>query len=155
MRGQTSTKGEQATIDLGVQIGSRLKGGEILVLESDLGGGKTALARGIAVGIGSSDSVSSPTFTVSHVYSGNKLTMHHYDFYRLGELGIMSDELHEVLDEPGCVIVIEWPQAALESLPKHRIVHIKIDKDSKNEDMRIYSINTPDSLNYVMDKVAL
>ena len=153
MRKQIITENESDTYKLGAHIGARLIGGEILVLESDLGGGKTALARGIAEGIGSSDAVSSPTFTISHVYTGKKLTMHHYDFYRLGELGIMSEELQEVINELDSVAVIEWPEAASELLPPARTIHIKIDKDVEAVDKRLFDVTLPESLYYVLEGV--
>src|SRR5688572_15811906 len=74
-------------------IGSQLKGGEIIELIGDVGAGKTTFARGLARGVGSTDRVTSPTFTVSNVYESGRIILKHYDFYRLNDLAIIKNEL--------------------------------------------------------------
>lgn len=82
-------------------IGHHVKGGETIELVSDLGGGKTTFVHGLTAGVGSVDAVASPTFTISRQYKAGKLTIYHFDFYRLKEAGIMADELAEVINHPG------------------------------------------------------
>ena len=77
-----TTKSESETADLGRKIGEQLSGGEIITLSGDLGAGKTALTKGIALGLGVCETVVSPTFTLMNEYSG-RLTLYHYDAYRL------------------------------------------------------------------------
>src|SRR5690349_8475192 len=97
---QIKSSNSENTEQLGRELGARLRGGEVIELASDLGGGKTTFVRGLAVGMGSIDAVSSPSFTISQVYNSDNLSLHHYDFYRLGEPGLMAQELSEVLDDP-------------------------------------------------------
>lgn len=59
--------------------------------------------------MGSTDKITSPSFTVKNEYRANKLTLHHFDFYRLRDPGILRHELAEVMQDPQAVVVIEWP----------------------------------------------
>lgn len=103
------------------RLGKRLRGGEVIELISDLGGGKTTFVRGLARGIGSQDQVTSPTFTINNVYQGAKLTLYHFDFYRLSEPGVMRDELAEILQDPQAVTVIEWGEMVHDVLPNDKL----------------------------------
>ncbi|HEY1063672.1 MAG TPA: tRNA (adenosine(37)-N6)-threonylcarbamoyltransferase complex ATPase subunit type 1 TsaE [Candidatus Saccharimonadales bacterium] len=128
------------------QLGERLKGGEVIELVSDLGGGKTTFVRGLASGIGSNDTVSSPTFTLSNVYKGKDLTMYHFDFYRLAEPGIMREEIAEVLKDPQAVTIIEWADIVHDVLPEDRVtMHIT----ATGETSRHYDITTSERLQYL------
>ena len=102
------SESSEATEEIGRKIGMSLKGGEVVELISDLGGGKTTLVRGIAAGAGSRDKVSSPTFTLSKVYSANTFQIIHYDFYRLQDPGLMEFELAEALVDKQEVLIVEW-----------------------------------------------
>lgn len=112
-----STSSEQ-TEQLGENLGKALKGGEVIELVSDLGGGKTTFVRGLARGAGSDNKVASPTFTISKVYDCSKFQIHHFDFYRLHEAGVVAEELAEVIDDPKIVVVIEWADVVQHVLPK-------------------------------------
>lgn len=109
----------------------------MIELVSDLAGGKTTFVSGIARGISSTDLVSSPTFTLSNVYKGSELTIHHYDFYRLGEAGIMGDELAETLDDEKAVTIVEWAGIVNDVLPAERLT-IRI--DVTGEESRHYTM---------------
>lgn len=109
------------TENIGVSIGKQLKGGEVIELISDLGGGKTTFVRGLARGMGSSDHASSPTFKLSNVYKADGLELHHFDFYRLSEAGIVADELAEVIGQPDIAIVVEWGEVVRDVLPDNRL----------------------------------
>ena len=107
---------------LGQTIGRSLKGGEVIELVGDIGAGKTTLTKGIAKGLDITEPVQSPTFTISRVYrSSGGLTLAHYDFYRLGEAGIMAEEIHEVTMQPQTVTVVEWAGAVEQVLPADRL----------------------------------
>ena len=101
---------EDETLEIGRGVGRVLKGGELVVLEGDLGYGKTVFARGIAVALGvAPEEVSSPSFTLVHEYRGGRLPMFHVDLFRLerpeeevGGLGI-----EEILAAGG-VVLVEW-----------------------------------------------
>ena len=84
--------GTSATETYAEKLANRLVGGEVIELVGDVGAGKTTFVRGLAKGLGSTDHVSSPTFTVEQVYTG-RLTLYHYDFYRLPDAGVVKNQL--------------------------------------------------------------
>ena len=117
---------------LGEVIGRLVSGGEVLELVGDIGAGKTTLTKGIARALGINEPVQSPTFTISRVYDLPKgLRLAHYDFYRLGEAGIMGDEIREAADDDS-VIIVEWAGAVDGDLPEDRLV-VKITTISEEE----------------------
>jgi tRNA threonylcarbamoyladenosine biosynthesis protein TsaE len=93
----------------------------VIELVSDLGGGKTTFVKGLARGMGSRERVHSPSFTLSNQYAAGKLTLWHFDFYRLSEPGIMRAELGEALDDPQAVVAVEWPDIIHDVLPAGRL----------------------------------
>jgi tRNA threonylcarbamoyladenosine biosynthesis protein TsaE len=105
---QIDSTSSEVSEQLGVQLGKLLRGGEVIELISDLGGGKTTFVRGVAKGAGSKDRVSSPTFTVSKVYEASNFDIHHFDFYRLEEAGLLAHELADYIGDPKSVVIIEW-----------------------------------------------
>lgn len=102
-------------------MGRKLKGGEVIELISDLGGGKTAFVRGLARGMGAKEPVASPSFTISRIYHAGKLELHHYDFYRLNDAGIIANELAESIADSNAVVAVEWPAAVAQVLPSNRL----------------------------------
>ncbi len=96
------------TGQIAASVGHQLMGGEVIQLIGDVGAGKTTFVRGLAMGMGSTNRVSSPTFTVSNVYKTPKLALHHYDFYRITDSAIMQNELYEVINDENKVVVLEW-----------------------------------------------
>lgn len=137
------------TEQIGEDIGKRLKGGEIIELMSDLGGGKTTFTRGLVRGAGSTDHVASPTFTVSKVYKAHKFDIHHFDFYRLPEAGLLEHELSDLLGDAQTVVVVEWGDIIKHVLPKERITIEIIQTDSV---VRELHIKCHESLEYLTDK---
>lgn len=129
-------------------IGARLKGGEVLELVSDLGGGKTTFTRGLAAGAGSLDTVASPTFTVSKVYKTPHFEIHHFDFYRLAEAGLAAHEVHDLLNDSKVVMVVEWGGVVEDVLPATRVT-IKLTKTG--DESRSVAITYPDSLDYLVE----
>jgi len=123
-----------------------LRGGEVIELVSDLGGGKTAFVRGLAKGMGSKDVVHSPSFTLSNQYAAGHLTLHHFDFYRLDEPGIMQNEIAEVLEDSTAVVAVEWANIIENVLPPDRLT---ITIQSVDEDQRDISCMFPDKLSYL------
>ncbi len=147
MRRVVTTKNAEATEKLGFRLGQALKGGEVIELISDLGGGKTTFSRGLARGAGSPDHVSSPTFTISNVYEAGGLTIHHFDFYRLAEAGLMEHELEDVLGQDDQVVVVEWSDVVAHVLPKDRLT---IRFVSDGEDARTCTLEYPKKLEYLV-----
>jgi tRNA threonylcarbamoyladenosine biosynthesis protein TsaE len=148
---QINSSSSEATEQLGFSIGSRLRGGEVLELRSDLGGGKTTFVRGLAAGMGSEDVVASPSFTISKVYSSEHLELHHYDFYRLPEAGLMAQELGEVIADPQNVVIVEWAEVVDDILPaQHAIVTIR----TTGETTREITIHLPSGFEYLKGDAA-
>jgi tRNA threonylcarbamoyladenosine biosynthesis protein TsaE len=139
------------TLTISKRLGSNLHGGEVIELLSDLGGGKTSLVKGLAKGAGSENLVSSPSFTIVNEYQAAKFKIYHFDFYRLSEPGIIRRELSEVLEEPGNVIVVEWPEVVEDSLPKE---HIGIAITATGNTKRQLKISYPDNLAYLVKGLA-
>jgi tRNA threonylcarbamoyladenosine biosynthesis protein TsaE len=123
-------------------IGAALKGGEVIEFKSDLGGGKTTFVKGLARGMGVTDVVQSPTFIISSLHNGARgLELHHFDFYRLDNPGVMSAELAESLQQKNAVVVVEWGDIVHDVLPAARAtVGLSVPKD----ETRVITIDLPD-----------
>jgi len=116
------TKSEEETIAVAQMIAQSFVGGETLLLTGDLGAGKTHFAKGVALGLGVDDVVTSPTFAIHNVYRGAKLQLNHFDFYRLEdpeEAVVLG--LDELFSLPHAVAVIEWWQNVATLLPKKTV----------------------------------
>ncbi len=127
-----------------------MRGGEVIELVSDLGGGKTTFVRGLARGAGSPDKVSSPSFTINKIYQAPKFTIEHFDFYRLAEAGVVGSELAELIGDPKSVIVVEWANVVQQVLPKE---HLQINIKTTGEQSRELQFKCPDSLKYLLEGV--
>lgn len=131
----THTTDFEATQTLGHRLGKLLRGGEVIELISDLGGGKTTLTQGIAQGLGYTEPVTSPTFTLSQIYyleSG--LEIHHYDLYRLSEAGILDFEIGEDIAASNVITIIEWGDIVGDILPTDRLqIRLSMDSESSRE----------------------
>ena len=143
-------KDEHESGEVASQIGKNLAGGECIEFVSDLGGGKTTFIREMVSAAGSTDIVSSPTFTVGKQYKTPNLQIYHYDFYRLHEPGLVSEELREALEDKDAVVLIEWGETVSEVLPEQRI-RITIDKLADNPTGRSYAIDIPEEFQYVAE----
>lgn len=106
---------------LAKQLGTGCKGGEVFELVGDVGTGKTTFTKGLALGLGVTDDVQSPSFTISRVYKARDgLELHHYDLYRLAEPGIIQYDVAESVGDPKIVTVIEWGETVQGILPHGR-----------------------------------
>jgi len=111
---RTSSPGE--TQDLAAALATLAQPGDIVLLAGDLGAGKTAFVQGFGRGLGVTEPITSPTFTLAQQYEG-RLRVHHLDVYRLDQLGEVAElGLAELLDDGG-VVLIEWGDAILPMLP--------------------------------------
>lgn len=106
-----TTKNEQQLIDCGQQFGANLQPGNVVVLNGQLGAGKTTFVKGIAKALGITDPITSPTYTISKFY-GDKLC--HIDSYRISNEDIGIDDLVT----QGYIICIEWSENIAEYLPE-------------------------------------
>ncbi len=123
---------EQEMLDVGENFADRAK---VIELVGDVGAGKTTFVRGLAKGLGIEEPVTSPSFTISKSYAlKNGGFLVHYDFYRLQDPGIMTEDLQENLSNPKNVIVIEWGESVKNLLPKKRTkIEIKYNEDGSRE----------------------
>ena len=122
MTAEITTSSPEETQDLARRLAGLLSGGEVIVLMSDLGGGKTTFTQGLLLGLGYAGKVTSPTFTLNNIYSlPGGLAVHHYDLYRLSVGGVVAAELAEDIATPKIITVIEWPAAAERELPADRL----------------------------------
>ncbi len=128
-------------------ISSKFRGGEVIELISELGGGKTTFTHGLAAGIKSEDNVASPTFTISRVYQGEKLKIHHFDFYRLNDDELIKHELRDVLNDKTNVVVVEWPNLVSDALPKQRLT---VEFEYIVDNSRNLLFTYPESLSYLI-----
>ena len=118
MSGELSatTGGVDATRALGAALAALARPGDILLLSGDLGTGKTAFTQGFAAGLGVTDQVVSPTFTLARDYDG-RLPLHHLDVYRLDHLQEAIDLGLAELTDDGGVTLIEWGEVVIPTLP--------------------------------------
>lgn len=124
---------ETEMLEYGRTLGAKLQAPAVLELLGDVGAGKTTLVRGIAQGLGVKEAITSPSFTISKEYLGANYRLVHYDFYRLADPGIMSEDLAEAINDPNAITIIEWGDSIQDALPKqHRIIEIKyIDEQTR------------------------
>lgn len=122
------TNSWQETFDLGKKLGSEAKAGQVYCLNGDLGVGKTVFTQGFAEGLGIQEPVNSPTFTIVQPYEGGRLTLWHFDVYRIGDLSEMDEIGWEDCFYGDGVCVVEWSSQIEELLPEDAI-HISIEKD--------------------------
>lgn len=149
---ETISTGSDDTMRLARAMGGALSPPVCIVLSSDLGGGKTTFVRGLAAGVGSSDTVSSPTFTLKKIYKAGDKQIYHYDFYRLNDPGIMRDELAESIDDPGALTVIEWSSIVKDVLPKDYIA-IELTPTATDPDERVIRIQYPEKYESIIKKL--
>lgn len=121
------------TEELGVELAQQLSAGDLVILDGPLGAGKTALARGIARGLGVLGRVSSPTFIIAREHRPSTETgpgMIHVDAYRLGDLAEL-DALDLDTDLSTAVVVVEWGEGVVEQLAeRHLLVRVTRDPDT-------------------------
>lgn len=140
-------KTAEDTQALAKAIGRAVKGGEVIEFKSDLGGGKTTFVKGLAVGMDITDTVQSPTFVISSLHQAERgLELHHFDFYRLNDPGIMSAELAESLTQNNAVVAIEWGEIVHNVLPDDRIT---ISLSTPTEETRVIGIVLPKTAEHI------
>ena len=101
---------EAETEALGEALAGRLTAGDVIAFSGDLGAGKTAFTRGLARGLGVTERVTSPTFTIVNEYLGGRLPLFHFDLYRLGSAEELFDIGWEDYLDRGGVCAVEWSE---------------------------------------------
>ena len=132
------TKSEAETEALGARLAEQLEPGGVVAFTGDLGAGKTAFTRGLARGLGITERVTSPTFTVVNEYEGGRLPLFHFDMYRLGS----SEELFGIGWEDylarGGVCAVEWSENVEDALEEDAV---RVDiRRGDGEDWRVLAL---------------
>ena len=122
------THSAEETFELGKKIGQNAKPGQIYCLTGDLGVGKTVFTQGLAAGLGITEPVNSPTFTILQIYEEGRIPLYHFDVYRIEEIEEMEEIGYEEYFDGAGVCLIEWANLIEEILPKEHI-RIMIEKD--------------------------
>lgn len=124
------TYSPEETFELGKRIGGEAKEGAVYTLIGDLGVGKTVFTQGMASGLGITDHVNSPTFTILQVYDEGRCPFYHFDVYRIGDVSEMDEIGYEDCIYGEGVSLIEWANLIEEILPEN-YTRITILKDLK------------------------
>ena len=122
------THSAEETFALGQRIGREALPGQVYTLIGDLGVGKTVFTQGVADGLGITEPVNSPTFTIVQEYESGRMPFYHFDVYRIGDIEEMDEIGFEVYFYGEGVCLIEWAELIEELLPKKR-TEILIEKD--------------------------
>ena len=122
------TYSPEETHALGKRLGAEAKPGDVYTLVGDLGVGKTVFTQGIAEGLGITEPVNSPTFTILQVYEEGRMPFYHFDVYRIGDVEEMNEIGYEDCFYGEGVCLIEWAELIEEILPENVIV-VTIEKD--------------------------
>ena len=121
----------QATAALGARIAARLRVGDAVALEGDLGAGKTALARAVLQALGVTEDVPSPTFTLVQVYETPSLTVSHFDLYRIKQERELDELGFDDALATGAAL-IEWPERAAHRIPDDALhIHLAAAGDGR------------------------
>lgn len=120
----------QETYELGRRLGQGARPGQVYCLDGDLGVGKTVFTQGFAAGLGISEPVNSPTFTIVQQYEDGRLPLYHFDVYRIGDISEMEEIGYEDCFYGSGVCLIEWSRLIEEILPEAP-VYVTIEKDLK------------------------
>ena len=122
------THDPEETFEVGRTIGMNAKPGQIYTLTGDLGVGKTVFTQGVAAGLGITEPVNSPTFTIIQEYEDGRLPFYHFDVYRIGDLEEMEEIGYDDYFFGQGICLIEWAELIEEILPAKRI-EVTIEKD--------------------------
>lgn len=122
------TWSENETFQVGKTLGDKAEKGQIYTLTGDLGVGKTVFTKGLAEGLGITEPISSPTFTIVQIYESGKLPLYHFDVYRIGDVEEMEEIGYEDYFYGEGVCLIEWANLIGEILSEG-IIPVTIEKD--------------------------
>ena len=122
------TFSEEETFALGEKIGKEAKAGQVYTLLGDLGVGKTVFTQGVAKGLGITEAICSPTFTIVQVYEEGRMPFYHFDVYRIGDVEEMEEIGYEDCFYGDGICFIEWANLIEEILPE-TYTRVTIEKD--------------------------
>ena len=120
----------EETEQIGVLLAKKLTPGTVIAFEGDLGAGKTAFTRGLARGLGCTEPVTSPTYTIVNEYISGKMPLFHFDMYRLSSADDLFDIGWEDYLERGGVCAVEWSENVMDALEDP--IRVCIMKEAEN-----------------------
>ena len=138
---QIITHNTGETEAFGERLAEKLHPGDVIAYRGELGAGKTALTRGIARGLGITDRVTSPTYTIVNEYPGGRLPLFHFDMYRLGSAEELFDIGWEDYLLRGGVCAVEWSENVEDALETPIVIDIRRGED---DDTRIITVTGGD-----------
>ncbi|MCR4842947.1 MAG: tRNA (adenosine(37)-N6)-threonylcarbamoyltransferase complex ATPase subunit type 1 TsaE [Eubacterium sp.] len=121
------TQNEKETLEFGKRLSEVLPAGSVVCLDGDLGVGKTVIARGIAMGLGIDEPVTSPTFTIIHEYESGRMPFYHFDVYRIADPDEMDELGYEEYFYSQGITLVEWGSLIEELFPEDT-VYIRVEK---------------------------
>ena len=145
---EITSNSPEETIEVGLKIGSQLKGGEVVGVCGALGSGKTHLIKGIAAGAGAGDSrqVNSPTFVIVNEYSG-RVDIYHIDAYRLNSIAEFEMLGFDDYCRPQSVVLIEWADKVESALEHINYIRIELFHEGPTK-RKMHIANTPEYINW-------
>ena len=130
----------EETYEIGRRMGSEARTGLVITLDGDLGAGKTLFTKGFAEGLGITEPVSSPTFTILQEYEGGRMPLYHFDVYRIGDPAEMEEVGFDDYIYGDGATLIEWSELIEELIPEEA-VRIVMERDAaKSEAYRRITI---------------
>ena len=137
--------GPEDTYALGKRLGEAAKAGDVFCLNGDLGVGKTVFTQGFACGLGITEPVNCPTFTIVQIYEEGRMPFYHFDVYRIGDVEEMEEIGYEDCFYGEGLCLIEWANLIEEILPEH-YRQVTIEKDlEKGFDYRRITVIGPEN----------
>ncbi|MBQ0017389.1 MAG: tRNA (adenosine(37)-N6)-threonylcarbamoyltransferase complex ATPase subunit type 1 TsaE [Clostridiales bacterium] len=126
------TRNEEETFSLASEFEKTLKGGEVVVLNGELGAGKTTFTKGLCKALNITENITSPTFTLMNVYKSGRLPLYHFDMYRIEDESEANELGLQEFFNSNAVCMIEWAENIKNMLPK-KVITINITKLGDNE----------------------
>ncbi|NEO45060.1 MAG: tRNA (adenosine(37)-N6)-threonylcarbamoyltransferase complex ATPase subunit type 1 TsaE [Moorea sp. SIO4A3] len=145
----------EATRSLGVELGKSLPASSIILLEGDLGAGKTTLVQGIGEGLGITDAIVSPTFTLINEYTEGRIPLYHLDLYRLSTSEVESlnpENYWEAIEVAPGIVAIEWAER-LHYLPSSYL-HLRLTYSQEGGRQAQFTCNGKFDLTWLLDRLS-
>jgi len=140
MKYTVETFSPEETREFGIQLALKANPGDVITLTGDLGVGKTVFTQGVAEGLGITEPVNSPTFTIVQVYEEGRMPFYHFDVYRIGDIEEMDEIGYEDYFYGDGLSMIEWANLIEEILPDKR-TEVTIEKNlEKGFDYRLITV---------------
>jgi len=125
---EIESRSAKETFALGEELGKKALPGQVYTLNGDLGTGKTVFTQGFAKGLGITEPINSPTFTIVQIYEEGRMPFYHFDVYRIGDIEEMEEIGYEDCFYGNGACLIEWAELIEDILPEN-VISVTIEKD--------------------------